>query len=101
MVARQRIDVVRMFESVTKWNNAVYAPEVVPEVVRQAFKLAELEKPGATHIELSEDVAHQQISKDRRGDGASARPSIGIGRISCRDRRFYRTKASTHFHYLG
>ena len=54
-----------MFESVTKWNSAVYAPEVVPEVVRKSFKLAELEKPGATHIELGEDVAHQQISKDR------------------------------------
>ena len=64
--SHQRIDVVRMFESVTKWNSAVYAPEVLPEVVRKAFKLAELEKPGATHIELGEDVAHQQISKDRR-----------------------------------
>ena len=64
--SHQRIDVVRMFESVTKWNSAVYAPEVVPEVVRKAFKVAELEKPGATHIELGEDVAHQQISKDRR-----------------------------------
>jgi acetolactate synthase-1/2/3 large subunit len=64
--SHQRIDVVRMFESVTKWNSAVYAPEVVPEVVRKAFKVAQLEKPGATHIELGEDVAHQQISKDRR-----------------------------------
>jgi thiamine pyrophosphate-dependent acetolactate synthase large subunit-like protein len=64
--SHQRIDVVRMFESVTKWNSAVYTPEIVPEVVRKAFKLAELEKPGATHIELGEDVAHQQISKDRR-----------------------------------
>src|SRR5690348_17514419 len=33
--SHQRIDVVRMFESVTKWNSAVYAPEVLPEVVRK------------------------------------------------------------------
>jgi acetolactate synthase-1/2/3 large subunit len=64
--SHQRIDVVRMFEPVTKWNSAVYAPEVVPEVVRKAFKLAEIEKPGATHIELGEDVAHRQIANDRR-----------------------------------
>src|SRR5258708_39892565 len=30
--SHQRIDVVRMFEPVTKWNSAVYASEVVPEV---------------------------------------------------------------------
>jgi acetolactate synthase-1/2/3 large subunit len=30
-------------------------------VVRKAFKIAEIEKPGATHIELSEDVASQEV----------------------------------------
>jgi acetolactate synthase I/II/III large subunit len=62
--SHQRIDVVRMFEPVTKWNSAVYASEVVPEVVRKAFKLAQLEKPGATHIELGEDLAHQHVPAD-------------------------------------
>jgi hypothetical protein len=42
----------------------VYASEVVPEVVRKAFKLAQLEKPGATHIELGEDLAHQLVPTD-------------------------------------
>ena len=32
------------------------APEIVPEVVRKAFKVAESEKPGPTHLELPEDV---------------------------------------------
>lgn len=31
--SHQRIDVVRMFEPVTKWNSAIYSPEVVTEVV--------------------------------------------------------------------
>jgi acetolactate synthase-1/2/3 large subunit len=64
--SHQRIDVVRMFEPVTKWNSAIYASEVVPEVVRKAFKLAQLEKPGATHIELGEDLAHQLVPAEWR-----------------------------------
>ena len=41
---------------ITKWNARVTSPEIIPEVVRKAFKLAEAEKPGSTHIELPEDV---------------------------------------------
>ena len=55
--SHQVLDVVRLFRPVTKWNAAVTSPEVVPEIVRKAFKIAESEKPGATHIELAEDVA--------------------------------------------
>jgi acetolactate synthase I/II/III large subunit len=60
--SHQRIDVVRMFGPVTKWNSSIYSGAVVPEVVRKAFKVAELEKPGATHIELPEDIAKQPIA---------------------------------------
>jgi acetolactate synthase I/II/III large subunit len=55
--SHQRIDVVGMFRPITKWNSSIYDPDVIPEVVRKAFKHAEDEKPGATHIELPEDVA--------------------------------------------
>tara|TARA_R110002124_G_scaffold283427_1_gene459402 strand:- start:136 stop:1785 length:1650 start_codon:yes stop_codon:yes gene_type:complete len=58
--SHQNLDIVSMFRPVTKWNTAVSTPDIVPEVIRKAFKLAELEKPGATHIELSEDVAKQE-----------------------------------------
>ena len=34
---------------------------IIPEVVRKAFKVAEGEKPGATHIELPEDVMAAEI----------------------------------------
>ncbi len=60
--SHQNIDVVQMFGPITKWNTAVKAPQVVPEVIRKAFKVAETEKPGATHIELSEDVAKLEVS---------------------------------------
>ena len=60
--SHQNIDVVQMFKPVTKWNTAIKAPEVTAEVLRKAFKIAELEKPGATHIELSEDVATMKVN---------------------------------------
>ncbi len=55
--SHQYIDIVSMFKPITKWNTAITGPDIVPEVVRKAFKIAEMEKPGAAHIELSEDVA--------------------------------------------
>ncbi|MFQ6673231.1 MAG: acetolactate synthase large subunit [Fidelibacterota bacterium] len=57
--SHQYVDIVNMFRPITKWNTAISTPDVVTEVVRKAFKVAESEKPGATHIELSEDVAKQ------------------------------------------
>lgn len=60
--SHQRLDVVNMFKPITKWNTAIIDPNIVPEVVRKAFKLAEFEKPGATHIELSEDIAKMETN---------------------------------------
>jgi len=37
---------------VTKWSTRISVGESTPEIVRKAFRLARLEKPGATHIEL-------------------------------------------------
>ncbi|MBI5543030.1 MAG: acetolactate synthase large subunit [Deltaproteobacteria bacterium] len=59
--SHQAIDVVSMLKPVTKWNTSINRPEVIPEVVRKAFKLAEREKPGATHLELPEDVARMEV----------------------------------------
>jgi acetolactate synthase-1/2/3 large subunit len=54
--SHQYIDVVSLMRPITKWNAQVNDPAIIPEVVRKAFKVAETEKPGATHIELPEDV---------------------------------------------
>jgi acetolactate synthase I/II/III large subunit len=54
--SHQYIDLVSIMQPITKWNARVAAPEIIPEVVRKAFKVAESEKPGATHLELPEDV---------------------------------------------
>jgi acetolactate synthase-1/2/3 large subunit len=54
--SHQYIDLMRVMRPVTKWNAQLTDEAIIPEVVRKAFKLAESEKPGATHIELPEDV---------------------------------------------
>lgn len=60
--SHQYIDVVKMLQPITKWNARVERPDAVPEMVRKAFRLARLEKPGATHLELPEDVAAMPVS---------------------------------------
>ena len=55
--SHQVMDVVAMFEPVTKWAETIRHPDTIPEVVRKAIRLARTEKPGAVHIELAEDLA--------------------------------------------
>jgi len=59
--SHQYMDVVSMFEPVTKWATPIRNPEDIPEVVSKAFKLAVAEKPGACHIELPEDIASMPV----------------------------------------
>jgi acetolactate synthase-1/2/3 large subunit len=59
--SHQYIDLVDVMKPITKWNTRLNAPDIIPEVVRKAFKVAESEKPGATHIELPEDVMAMQL----------------------------------------
>ncbi len=59
--SHQYIDVLSMFKPVTKWNTAITRPAMIPEVVRKAFKVAQTEKPGSTHLELPEDVVGARV----------------------------------------
>src|SRR5687768_18101185 len=47
--SHQYIDLPRVMRPITKWNARVADAAIIPEVVRKAFKVAEAEKPGATH----------------------------------------------------
>ena len=58
--SHQNMDSVAMFGPITKWAHTIRGPDTVPEVVRKAFKTAEAEKPGATLVELPEDVAREE-----------------------------------------
>ena len=53
----QVIDVVDMMRSITKYTTQIVSGDRIPSVVREAFRLAHEERPGAVHIELPEDIA--------------------------------------------
>ncbi|WP_299407831.1 acetolactate synthase large subunit [Acaryochloris sp. IP29b_bin.148] len=55
--SHQYLDLVAMFNPVTKWNSQIVRPSNTPEIVRRAFKRAQAEKPGAVHIDLPENIA--------------------------------------------
>jgi acetolactate synthase-1/2/3 large subunit len=55
--AHQVVDIVEMLRPVTKWNTRLEHVSALPEVVRKAFQVATLAKPGPTHIEVPENVA--------------------------------------------
>src|SRR5918996_2916145 len=62
--SHQYIDVVSLMRPITKWNARLSDPAITAEVVRKAFKVAESEKPGATHLELPEDVMAAEVEAE-------------------------------------
>jgi acetolactate synthase-1/2/3 large subunit len=55
----QILDVVDMMRPITKFTHQIASADNIPSRVREAFRLAEEEKPGAVHLELPEDVASE------------------------------------------
>lgn len=62
--SHQIMDVVSMFEPVTKWAMGVLHEDTIPEIVRKAVRLARTEKPGACLIELPEDIAKNDTTAE-------------------------------------
>ncbi len=62
--SHQYIDIVGLMAPITKWNARLNNPRIIPEVVRKAFKVAQAQKPGPTHIELPEDVMEAQLDAE-------------------------------------
>jgi acetolactate synthase I/II/III large subunit len=55
----QIIDVVDMMRPLTKFTRQIVSGDSVPSRIREAFRLAQEERPGATHLELPEDIARE------------------------------------------
>jgi acetolactate synthase I/II/III large subunit len=53
----QIIDVVAMMKPITKMAHQIVNANTIPSLVREAFRLAEQERPGPVHLELPEDIA--------------------------------------------
>jgi len=60
----QILDVVDMMEPLTKYAQQIVSADNIPSRIREAFRLAEEEKPGATHLELPEDIA-DEVTEER------------------------------------
>jgi acetolactate synthase-1/2/3 large subunit len=60
--SHQYLDLVAMFDPVTKWSTQIVRPSNTPEIVRKAFKIAQSEKPGAVHIDLPENIAAMSVT---------------------------------------
>jgi acetolactate synthase-1/2/3 large subunit len=74
--SHQIMDAVAMFQPITKWASSTYDPRNISEVVRKAFKTARAEKPGATLIELPEDIAKHEIDDEPIVPGLKVRRPI-------------------------
>jgi acetolactate synthase-1/2/3 large subunit len=61
--SHQILDLVNMFRPITKYSVQVLEPEIVPEVVRKAFKVSQTEKPGGAFIDFPENIAEMKVEK--------------------------------------
>ncbi len=60
--SHQVLDLEAMFLPITKYATRILSPEVIPEIVRKAFKVAQTEKSGACFIEFPENIAEMEIN---------------------------------------
>jgi len=57
----QIVDIVNLMKPVTKYAIQIVSPTTIPARVREAFRVASGERPGAVHIELPEDIAAASV----------------------------------------
>ncbi|NOY70888.1 MAG: acetolactate synthase large subunit [Gammaproteobacteria bacterium] len=62
--SHQILDLVRLFEPISKYSAEILKPEIIPELVRKAFKEAQAEKPGGAFISFPENIAGESITDD-------------------------------------
>jgi acetolactate synthase-1/2/3 large subunit len=53
----QIVDVVNAMRPLTKLSRQIVSPGMIPTLVREAFRIAQEERPGPVHLELPEDIA--------------------------------------------
>lgn len=102
----QIVDIVGMMEPLTKLSRQIVSTAMIPTTVRNAFRIATEERPGAVHLELPEDIAAElgdeplvtphvtplPIAADAALDAAAARilaarrPLVLIGAAANRSR---------------
>ena len=59
----QIVDIVDLMRPITKYTRQIVNGNNIPSVVREAFRIAIEERPGAVHIELPEDIAAEDAEE--------------------------------------
>ena len=59
--SHQHLDLVSLFAPISKYSTQIREPEIIPEVVRKAFKQALTEKPGVSFIDFPENIAGADV----------------------------------------
>src|SRR6267378_2325867 len=57
----QVVDIVATMTPLTKMARQIVSAATIPSIVRDAFRLAQEERPGPVHLELPEDVAAENV----------------------------------------
>jgi len=57
----QVVDIVGTMAPLTKMARQIVSPATIPTTVREAFRLAQQERPGPVHLELPEDIAGEEV----------------------------------------
>ena len=85
--SHQILNLVELFHPISKYATQILEPEIVPEVVRKAFKVAQTEKPGGAFIDFPENVASSTVSGSPGADTLAsvdaARVEIGLNPSAC------------------
>src|SRR5277367_2365764 len=55
----QVVDIVSAMTPLTKMADQIVSPATIPTMVREAFRVAQQERPGPVHLELPEDIARE------------------------------------------
>ncbi len=70
MTARQArfqiVDVIASMKPLTKMTRQIVSAASIPTIVREAFRVAQEERPGPVHLELPEDVAGEELAETVR-----------------------------------
>jgi len=74
--SHQILDLVSLFRPITKYASQILEPEIVPEIVRKAFKVAKAEKPGCSFIDYPENIAGTEVENKTPLKVQEAQPPI-------------------------
>lgn len=70
----QIVDIVDMMRPLTKYTRQIVSGGNIPSRIREAFRLAQEERPGAAHLELPEDIAREETDEPVLPPSLARRP---------------------------